>query len=295
MSPTIRGISPNWLSYRRLRRHFETNKVYVTALRILIATAYLPGTPTAFPGLPTDLSPARKVAYAIGRACNPQDIIPFLTQSPPSPAALAVREWGGYRGDVCEQILISIVEMGSDFVPYHDVVCIAVECTKVLMEMVGGIILTKRNGMEHDRHFRITNWFCLMKQVSLVLRGIGQISSENEEEGESIPNGCSNLVGSMVRMADKWAKTIEVEETIPIPPSSSTSHEQPPSNGHALDANRASSMPGHQQYMNTSDRWMATNHEQHAYNRGHGHQSIENQAAYPPTAIDLLLGEMFNY
>ena len=52
-------------------------------------------------------------------------------------------------------------------------------------------------------------------------------------------------------------------------------------------------MPSHQQYMNTSDRWMATDHEAQG---GPFHQApAEWQTAYQPTAIDILLSEMFNY
>lgn len=290
------GISRSWMAYRRIRQHFEANKVHVTALRILMATVYLPGTPGAFPGLPNDFTPVQKVAYAISRASNPQDILPFLVQSPPTPAVLAVWEWGRHRGDVCEQILVGIAELGGDFVPFHDVVCIAVECAKVLMEMEAVAIVVKRSGKALDRGFRIPTWFYLMKQVSQVLRGIGQLTADDEEGSISIPKGCSNLVGSMVRMAAEWAKTLEAEEAAAPSGSMAEDPQQPVKapywngNGYGQDVGNNCQ---HQRYMNTSDRWMATDHNAHG--GSYSQSPAEWQAAYPPTAIDLLLSEMFNY
>ena len=301
-SQAIGDIHHNWLVYRRIRQRFEANKVYVIALRVLMATVFLPGSPSAFPDLPTHLTQVQSVSYAINRACNPQDIVSFLMQSPPTSAVMAVWEWGAHRGDVCEQILVATAEMSVDFLPLHDVACIAVESAKVLMEMDAGILVMKRTGRAKDRRFRISSWFYPMKLVSQVLRSVGQVPSD-EEEGESIQMGCSNLIGSMVRMADEWAKSVAAEETMASsqpeqesgPPNSTT--DSPHVNGyttqtHTFDPNRQSVPAHHQQYMDSSDRWMASNHESHPF---YIQQSAGFQNTYPPTAVDLLLSQMFNY
>jgi hypothetical protein len=328
ISTSSRGLENAWVAFRALRRRFDGNKIHVTATRYFLATAYLPGHSLAFPGLPQQIYPHHNVTYALSRSNDPADIIPFVMHN--SPAVHAVWHWGTHRGNMNEQILISFAELEriiipnehdvAALVPLHEAIALAVEAAKVLMEMEAGRILITRTTQAFDKAFRIPTWVYAMQQVSACLRVIGMLSPE-EDGGESIANGCSNLVGSMLRMVDKWAKTLQKEEE----EGSAGSTEDPASkadnnggtvggaggapgdgaaegiagtNGHPYD----SRVP-HQQYMNSSDRWMASDHSYDPRRRPVPPPSTDPNAIlganptthYPASKLDLLLGQMFNY
>ncbi|ORY34858.1 hypothetical protein BCR39DRAFT_585803 [Naematelia encephala] len=338
LSPSSGGVEAGWLVYRRIRRRYESNKVFVTGLRYLIASAFLPGSPSAFPNLPTHMTPVQGVLYAISRASNPSDIALFLRRD--DPAVRAVWAWGTHRGQVAEQLLDLLAEMGrtlipgssstgrAELVPIHDIACIAVETSKVLMEMQAASIMVVRTDGGASRSFKNPVWSGTMRQVSQELREVGMLLPDDPEQGgESIENGCSNLVGSMVRMADEWTKISEGDRVSPpthggVPASldpalssQSQSQPQPQSQSQAqvktspssvangetqFDPTRQHAMPGHQQYMDSSDRWMASKHDdpRNAFAPippMHNGQIPPQASAYPPTQLDMLLSEVFNY
>ena len=276
----------------------------IIALDVLVATSYLSGAPFAFPGLPRDMKPAAKVSYALSRALNPQDLQRFILQSPPSPAVLAMWEWAAHSSQVYEQILGAIADLGRDIFPLHDVACIAVESLKGLLTREVGSIAKQRARNRNQHSLSRPTWYHPMKQVSWVLRVLGQVSFNDEEGVESILSGCCSLFGSMVRVAEEWGKILEAEEAIFAAPAGS--EERAPSlplsasysNGHD-DVHGAGfdpaspPIPTHQQYMNTSDRWMATDHDGQAGSVDHMH--VNRETAYPPTEVDLLLAEVFKY
>ena len=311
ISSASRGMSTTWLTYRRIRQRCESSKVVTVCLRMLIATAYFPGTALALPGLPDDLAPMQRISYAISRASNPPDIMAFVLSSS-NPAALAIREWSKLCEAISEQVLVAVAQLGGDLIPLDDVVCIAVENAKVLMEAEAGRIAMSRSGRAIHR----SPWWQNLRPVSQILRGMGMLSpsshgEESEDGWETIPNGCSTLVASMVCLAAEMASTGERQSTnLTAPPlsSSTTNHDAEPhthtqarpySNGNHLSHGLEQSqtrvpMPSHQQYMDTSDRWMASNHDQRGLPLPHFPQTEVN-AEYPPTPVDLLVSEMFNY
>ncbi|WVF68579.1 hypothetical protein IAT40_003348 [Kwoniella sp. CBS 6097] len=301
LSEFSRGVESGWLSYRAIRRRYETSKVYVTGLRMLMATHYLPGCPYAYPGLPPHLPPEQAVSYAISRAFNPADIVRFITDTAVSKAAVeAVWDWGRRRGINTEACLVSCADLGQNLVadlqnhvyasivPLHEVICIANESAKVLIEMEAGTIQILRSTRQLHKAFRARSWLVVMQQVSQTMQSIGLLSPTDGMGGDTLANGCSNLIGSMVRTAEEWTKLLGKEQEISneeaaSQPSENDAHPQsqsqpqlqgqqqtqnqnqpnvpPYANGapHPYDPVRQPGVASHQQYMDTSDRWMASN------------------------------------
>jgi len=213
---TVEGISQTqgagWIAYRMIRQHFESCKIYLSGLRCFMAVHYLPGSNLAYPNLP-DVAPADALSYALSRACDPVDIMRVSMDS--SPASFALNQWGQLRGEVAERVLVDFavqMEKVTDtlVVPLHQVAAITLESAKVLMEMQAGTVIAfrARNALNA---LRTPTWLPKMRHVSQVMRGFGLRAVEEYGEGESIANGCSNLIGSMVRTADDWSKILERE------------------------------------------------------------------------------------
>ncbi|OCF37136.1 hypothetical protein I316_01043 [Kwoniella heveanensis BCC8398] len=299
LSEYARGVEAGWAAYRAIRRRYETSKIYVTGLRMLMATHYLPGCPYAYPGLPPHLPPEQAVSYAISKAFNPADIVRFITDTAVSKAAVeAVWDWGRRRGINTEACLVSCAELGQNMVadlqnhvyasivPLHDVICIANESAKVMIEMEAGTIQILRSTHQLHKAFRARSWLVVMQQVSRTMQSIGLLSPTDGLGGDTLANGCSNLIGSMVRTAEEWTKLLEKEqvsqEATDAQPVENNPHAQPQpqdhqegqgqtqpavppyANGaahppHPYEPIRQPSVASHQQYMDTSDRWMASN------------------------------------
>jgi len=326
LSPSSGGVEAGWLAYRSLRRRYEASKLYSNGLRSLIATAYLPGSPLAFSGLPNGMQPFQKVTYALSRATNPADILPFCLGPPSNPVAQAVWTWGKHRGELCESTLAAFVEIGRGLVhgnqriilPLHDTLCIAVESAKVLMEMQAGTIMMRRNQEE----LPIPRWISVLHQVCDIMRALASLSpsrpksAPNSASGsasgvthipnESLASGCGSLVGSMIRLAHEWQRTTQTpgaekegQFIMPKAEGSEGATSGPPTGetigvtmeGEAGAFGDAAQHP----YMDTSDRWMASDHP--APN-GEANGNVDaGQNAYGPAAtpLDLLLSHMFNY
>jgi hypothetical protein len=219
LTPATRGMEAGWIAYRNVRKRYDANKVTVMGLRYIMAAAYLPGNLSSFPGLPTNMTPHHAVNYAISRASTPADMMAFLVQD--NIAVQMVWEWGGHRGNISEQLLVAFAELervvlGSDnpeggcLVPLHESIVLAVESAKILMEMEAGRIMLRRSASTSNRAFRLFNWFFALQQVSASLRRIAMLVPE-DPDGESIANGCSNLTGSMIRVADGWVQMAKKE------------------------------------------------------------------------------------
>ncbi|KAK6908807.1 hypothetical protein I203_102811 [Kwoniella mangroviensis CBS 8507] len=326
-----RGVESGWLAYRSIRRRYETNKVHVTGLRMLIATHYLSGSPHAYPEMPPIMNIASSVNYAIQRAFTPADIVRFITDTAGSkPAVEAVWDWGRRRGVNTEACLVACAELGQNLVndlhngvyssifPLHDVTLIANEAAKVLIEMEAGTIQILRSNNQIHKAFRARSWLIVMNQVSQTLRSIGLLASSDEYGGDSVANGCSNLIGSMVRSAEDWTKSLEKEIPHELLGNGNGSDQQHSENGanlppYMLDSNGNGTQPStihesmrqpppglstttsHQQYMNSSDRWMASSEPPQppssSSSAGHLHHQLSAteerhhqlpQANYPP-------------
>lgn len=363
LTPTSNGVEAGWLAYRGLRRRYEANKVVIQSLRAFMATAYLPGHPLAFSGLPTDMQPVQRVSYALSRATNPPDIIPFIMASN-NPATEATWTWGKHRGEMCESTLAAFAEIGTGltqndprvFLPLHDAMCIVIESVKVLMEMQAGSIIAARRIKDLATPFRIPGWVYALHQTCDIMRAVAALSTGHEQKDqagtgrESVANGCANLVGSMTRVANEWTREIQKEDMAATggaaaggstpgaatgisekdrqdlaamgleahpqhhhPDGNDAMDDAPPSAGVTGEGFGDMGHPGQGHYMDSSDRWMASDHQGPAPGSG-GRGSvggINQNGSYPtssgaggsgpdpsgrtPTPLDLLLSQMFNY
>ncbi|WWD20195.1 hypothetical protein CI109_104671 [Kwoniella shandongensis] len=340
-----RGVESGWLAYRAIRLRYEISKLHGCGILRLMAVHFLPGSPYAFPGLPPFLTPEQSAAYAVSRAYNPPDITRLITDnSRTGKSAEAMRtvwDYGLRRGGNLQENLAACAELGrslvadlnghvyASIVPLHDVICIAVEAAKVLMEMEAGTIQVLRSTDQTYKAFREKPWLEVMGQMTESMQAIGMLAPEDELGGESITNGCSNLIGSMVRTAREWTEWLEKEQaaynlapaTSLDVPGTSPPPRQPFANGNAPAAYETHRQPGvttHQQYMDTSDRWMASNETMQMSGQNgppppptlsHVHDAQYQQhpqqqhlvhgpvgSSYPPGAsLDQLLSEIFCY
>jgi hypothetical protein len=327
LSPSSRGVEASWLLYRAICKRYQLNKVYVTGLRYLIATAFLPGTPLSLPDLPNITANSKKISYAIARASVPSDMLSFFTQ-PPNSAVQATWTWGIHRGKVCEAILDTFLRgseqlrRGEYVIPIHSTAAMVLEAAKVLMEMEAGSMMIGRMDPKLQREHPIPTWLFTMQQISGIMRDLGSTSEGYEGDigdsrGESILNGCSNLLGSMVRSANEWYKPLDqgshsaAELEVRRPPDLQGGQQHlnanvPPGSipiyPNLMDQtyDNVPSVPGpshsHQAYMHTSDRWMAAD-PQGEVGQSAGPQQGQmapGQSSHP-TPLDLLLSQMFNY
>ncbi|WWC65953.1 uncharacterized protein I303_108575 [Kwoniella dejecticola CBS 10117] len=347
LSEQSRGVESGWLSYRSIRRRYETNKVYVTGLRMLIATHYLSGSIHSYPDVPPFLTPTQGVDYAISRSYHPVDIVRFITDTTTrKPAVEAVWDWGRKRGINTEASLVACAELGQNLVgavrdgayaptvPLHDIIMIANEAAKVLIEMEAGTIQILRSSNMIDKAFRPRSWLVVMNQVSQTFRSIGMLAPSDDLGGDTIANGCSNLIGSMVRSAEDWTKSLEKEiprgvdtpdtkhhsddrqDSPNVPPylENTVMGENGNGNGngngsemryghhhhqdqgedttlHESLRQSAGGIPsGHHphQYMDSSDRWMASSSassQSHGHGSGAGPSQQQNSHLHPPQQL----------
>ncbi|WVQ79313.1 hypothetical protein IAT38_001410 [Cryptococcus sp. DSM 104549] len=337
-----RNAESGWVHYRAIRRRYEFSKIHVTGLRALMATHYLPGSPYAYPDLPTTLIPTQAVVYAVTRACNPPDIVRFISDTSSTggatPAVQAVWDWGRRRGvnmernlSACSELATTLVSdlqglIYSCIVPLHEAICIAVESAKVLMEMEAGTIHILRASGQLYKVFRPRSWLLAMNHFSKTLHNVSKLVTDDGLGGETVANGASNLIGSMVRTAEEWTRSLEKEA---VQQEAAMAAEMTAQAEAAQRQQYAAANPGAQasyeaqaqgqHYMDTSDRWMAGNEPTAgtaAGGSGDRSQSSDSSRATPApvflqhpqgpqgpqqppyshsTALDSLLSEMFGY
>ena len=218
LSPATQGVEAGWLAYRSLRRRFEANKAYVSGIRAFTAICYIPGHPLAFPGLPTHMQSIQKSTYAMSRIFHPPDMLPAYANSS-NPAGHAVMTWTKHRGGMCESILASFMDSGPvissntsarALIPYHDAFSIVAESAKLLVELQAGrAMLRSYYPQEPSDLVPLPSWLPTMRQTAVILGEFARIGSQSGDSSyESVARGCANLVGSMVRLTEDWAREI---------------------------------------------------------------------------------------
>lgn len=357
--PSTQGVEAGWVAYRHMRRRYEVCKIYSVGMRAFMATAYLPGSPLAFSGLPDNLNPGAKVKYALKRATNPPDIIPFLLATS-HPANQATWTWGKHRLSIVDEMLVSFAEIGSSitggdangkmghFFPLHDSLAMIVEATKIQMESQAGRIRLHREdkSMQSAHNYEVPAYVFVLPQILDVVRHVTGLSKRVEgvvgSDKESLASGCGNLIGSMMRLANEWTRDIRRDEGLkPAADDGPDGHEgsrafqqqqagpstlsqaqssystdfhgqseavaqyqqaQPQDFGSVLPADHAGppefqteprvdqGQTSHGPYMNSSDRWMASDH-----NGLPTGDSQPGSNGTPATQLDVLLSHMFNY
>jgi hypothetical protein len=293
LPPALQG---GWKAYRTIRRRWEVMKVYLVAFQTLVALHYLPGSIHAVSGLPTHFTQAQAIHYAFSRANNPHDILLAFTST--SSAADDMRNLSKVRGVQAERLISAFIECapslvpsmgGADLVPLHDVMAMVVESAKGLMEQHASSLTYHRSVMTLPPNVPIPPWTASLSQVSQILRGLSNLRIDNDDvpaSGESVANGCSNLLGSMVRIVQEWSVMVERDGGmgIPVLPALATLGPQPPppppmqfglpetqsptamagdlsgvqhASGDTPMRSSSTGAVGFQSYMPSSDRWMA--------------------------------------
>ncbi|GMK57496.1 hypothetical protein CspeluHIS016_0403300 [Cutaneotrichosporon spelunceum] len=285
------SLEAGWKAYRVIRRHWEVMKVYLVAFQTLIALHYLPGSIHALSGLPTHFPAAQAIHYAFSRANNPHDIL--LAFASTTMAADDIRRLSQFRGAQAERLINAFVEFapslvasmgGADLVPLHDIMAMVVESSKTLMEQHASRLTYYRSVMALPSSIPVPPWVASLSQASQILRGLSNLRMDHEDNlgsGECVANGCSNLLGSMVRIVLEWSNMVERDGGLGIPvlPQLAALRIQPPTQppGFRLGLPETQSPPtipgseaavptempmrsastGFQSYMPSSDRWMA--------------------------------------
>ena len=280
-----------------------------------MATVWLPGSPLAYPGLPTDIQlPFQRVLYAIERASNPRDVLPFLVQ--PSPAAHAVYQWGSGRGKIATETLTAFADhfshqsQGSGFsdvLPLHDTIAMVIDAAKMLMEMEAGTILMWQT-VGQPGQWKTPPWVSSLDRVATSMRNVGYAG---ETITDSIAAGCCNLVSSMFRLIQGWDASVgdsamppppmvpfngaDAAVQTPMPEPQYIDHipaHLPPS---TLEMIGSRQMQAHQAYMDTSDRWMAGQDQHPPYSQPMPNMAPGQPPQYPMGGVDQLLSQMLSY
>lgn len=263
----------------------------MTGFQALVALHFLPGSAIAIPGLPQGLGTYQMVHYALSRSNDPADII--FAYSTRSTGADELRRVSSLRQELAEQQLLSFIDVSqsvmasdrrpADIIPLHDVVAIVVESCKALVEGQSSKLSYLRTIYGLPTAVSKPGWLRTLSQVSTVLRSMGLLCVDSESSGgESIANGCSNLVGSMARALTEWISIVEREanssqshgqsdplggglvHASPTQASATAQFSQQQSRPHtAIGVSGPQNMvggvaAGFQSYMPTSDRWMAS-------------------------------------
>ncbi|BEJ17541.1 hypothetical protein CspHIS471_0609420 [Cutaneotrichosporon sp. HIS471] len=283
------SLEAGWKAYRVIRRLWEVMKIYLVAFQTLVALHYLPGSILAVNGLPTHCPAPHAIHYAFLRANNPQDILFAFAST--TMAANDMRRLSGFRGAQAERLINAFVEFapglvpsmgGADLVPLHDIMAMIVESAKTLMEQHASSLTYHRSVMALPATIPLPPWVASISQASLILRRLSNLHLDHDDNvgrGENVANGCSNLLGSMVRIVQEWSAMVERDGGmgIPVVPSVAALPPQPTrlqsipfglpeiqsptalagSEAVAAEMPMRSSSTGFQSYMPSSDRWMA--------------------------------------
>lgn len=292
-------ISTGVRTYRHFRRRYENIKILVVGLRCLMAVQFVndPATPNP------------RIQSAMIRAYNPTECMPLLEDGS-KPYTRLVWQWGRVRGDFADQIMGSSADLLDGILqagryalaPMIEVMCCTVESAKNLLEMQAWKIAVYRVHRPILHEARFPPWIESMRAASnSMLRLAGFTTNTSIKGFEPIANGCANLIASMGRIADDRSMMLDNH------PDTASDHPTPIpqlADDHLNDLGdgRQTALTSHQDYMNTSDRWMAGPSTIDNGNIHPDHAQPHFDPAHPTTAangypvmIDQILSEAFAY
>lgn len=202
-------------------------KIYLVGFQTLVALHYLPGSIIAMSGLPTHFQPAQAIHYAFSRANDPHDIL--LAYASTTMAAGDMRRCAKVRAAQAEQLINSFIEYaptmvpsqgGADIVPLHEIIAMVVESAKALMEQHASGLTYHRSIMALPPAVPSPHWASALSHASQILYGLSALRTDGDDSsgsGESIANGCSNLLGSMARIVQERSAMVERDGGASIP------------------------------------------------------------------------------
>lgn len=199
-------MTASWLTYRSFRRRWIIMKQVITAFNILMSLHFTPGFAHALPGLPISLPATAKAHYALDRAQNASDILKAWSSK--SPVIDALRAVIPRRAEAAEGLLKQFVQMPPGvLVPVDEVLSLVVEACKALVEVQAGIWSYQRPVTAEP-----PPWLPLIGEAGRIMRDFAQFTTPDPDNGgETIANGCANILGSMISSVNDCIAAMEKE------------------------------------------------------------------------------------
>ena len=208
-------LQDTWVAYRSIRKTFDLNRLGLFVLRVVMATAYIPGTALSREGLPEDVAPDQRVKFAMDKLKVASNI---TTLFPDHPVAIHLPQWGDRRREWCESVLACVAELpklydqhaeGIPILPIVEISTLALESAKIFVEMRGGEVLGGRR--KNNSQFRLALWFVLMREASSALNRIS--SGPTDTRGMTVSAGCANLISAMERLMESWSQALKEDRS----------------------------------------------------------------------------------
>ncbi|WOO81774.1 uncharacterized protein LOC62_04G005295 [Vanrija pseudolonga] len=204
LDPTDPLVRP-WLTCRAIHSAHRDGKIQRTALRLLMATHYLPRD--------TSVENAERVRQALQRSYHTPDVLAFFTADP-SPAGFdLIPSLSTSRMASLEAILGSFQRLlPTDLQPWHELWAMAVDGTSVFKEMQAGSIMLvgPMNGEKGERALRQKSRIHEWGGAKAGLLAVADILLQGEAGVVPVPPGaktigtmCDKLVRSMIKVMDE--------------------------------------------------------------------------------------------
>ena len=212
-------LQDTWLAYRSIRKTFDLNRLDLYTLRVVMSTAYIPGTALSRDGLPQDVPPDQRVKFAMDKLKTASNITALF---PDHPAAMNLEQWGIARREWCEGLLASVAELPKLYdqlegrvpiLPIIEISTLALESAKVFLEMRGGEVTSGR--VKTNSRFRLPLWFVLMREASAALARVGNGGTAEEKGSTTVATGCANLILAMERLMEGWSQALKDDRSHP--------------------------------------------------------------------------------
>ncbi|GAA93424.1 uncharacterized protein L969DRAFT_96052 [Mixia osmundae IAM 14324] len=216
-----------WRAHRRIRQLADIGRVQRVGVISLVGTAFLPD---HGPLLTQDdkstfllvgqVSRKDKIAYALGRASNPREVINFFWRDPQLPAADAVSELANRRAADLEDLLVEFAALAPSeradgstvLVPAHHLTAIALDGSGVLMELGAANIAITRSLRRARQDFRSAQRVLMMRTVSITMRSLEANSAASAVRRDTVTALAGVLVGSMARVSEERVRSLEREQ-----------------------------------------------------------------------------------
>jgi hypothetical protein len=152
-----------------------------------------------------------RIAYAMACAADPNLIARFFLQAPGSPAVNMVESWVATRGEGLEELLVAFADLrpDGDIMPLHQLIATALASSSVIIEIQAAWIVVTRSIQSLRRNVRAKQRLFMMRQAASTMRLLEPAVEDGQ--GTTLVGMASELIESMVRMADQRIKELEKE------------------------------------------------------------------------------------
>jgi hypothetical protein len=209
------GLYTSQSPTRTIYRLYYEGKVQRNANIHLIATAYLPGSITAFPDLPNVLpyipldplsNQRNRFTLAFTAACTPSNIGRWFAHHRGTFLGDTLLSWAQSRGQGLEEMLIALTALDrAHLAPWHHLICLAVDGSNVIMELQAASMVIAETVVSLRQDLRMTQRSYMMRQVAATIRGL------EGGEGGTFGVMCGNLIGSMAQRTEDRTEKVSIE------------------------------------------------------------------------------------